>query len=138
MEDGSKMILKDFYKIQGRSGPETEVNPAGMTIEKYRFSLELNPEHPVYEGHFPGNPVVPGVCQVQMICELLSMIKGYPVRLVHADTIKFMTLMVPGENRLIEAFLSLRESFADDIPVNATLQNGSVVFIKFKGIFRKE
>ena len=69
MGDGSKMILKDFYKILGRSGPETEVNPAGMTIEKYRFSLELNPEHPVYEGHFPGNPVVPGVCQVQMICD---------------------------------------------------------------------
>ncbi|MCX6244189.1 MAG: hypothetical protein NTU98_05735 [Bacteroidetes bacterium] len=132
------MVLKDFYKVLKRTGPETEVSTAGIPVEKYSFSLELNPDHPVYEGHFPGNPVVPGVCQVQMICELLSLIKGYPVRLVHADNIKFMTLMVPGKNRMINAGLSVRDSGTGDIPVNATLQSVEVVFIKFKGTFRNE
>jgi 3-hydroxyacyl-[acyl-carrier-protein] dehydratase len=131
-------MLKNFYRILDRSGPETELSPSGIPVEKYGFSLELNPDHPVYEGHFAGNPVVPGVCQVQMICELLSLIKGFPVRLVNSDNVKFMNLMVPGKDRLIDANLLVRKTDAGEISVNATLQSGEVIFIKFKGIFIQE
>ncbi len=132
------MLLKDFYTILHRSGPDAEISQTGVTAERYRFTLELNPAHPVYEGHFPGNPVVPGVCQVQMISELLSVIKGSVLRLVNADNVKFLSLMVPDKNRLIDAELLLKTSENGEISANATLREGEMVFIKFKGLFKKE
>jgi len=132
------MVLKDFYTVLQRSEPEEEVSQSGIPGERYRFMLELNPAHPVYEGHFSGNPVVPGVCQVQIIGELLSVIKGYGLRLNMADNVKFLTLMVPGRNRVIEAELHIRATEGGEIAVNATLQQGEVVFIKFKGVYSKE
>jgi 3-hydroxyacyl-[acyl-carrier-protein] dehydratase len=132
------MLLNDFYTIHNASGPEVELSPSGVPIERYRFSMELNPAHPVYEGHFPGNPVVPGVCQLQMISELLSLIKESAVRLIYSDNVKFLSLMVPEKNRIIDADIRLKTLENGDISANAILQEGEVVFIKFKGLFRKE
>jgi len=132
------MLLKDFYTILHRSGPEPELSQTGLLAESYRLTLELNPAHPVYAGHFSGNPVVPGVCQVQMISELLSVIKGSQMRLMQADNVKFLTLMVPGKNRVIDAELHVRSAETGEIYANATLREGEIIFIKFKGQFRKE
>ena len=132
------MLLKDFYMILHHSGPEAEISQAGVQSERYRFTLELNPAHPVYEGHFPGNPVVPGVCQVQMISELVSVIKGSALRLMDADNVKFLSLMVPEKNRVIDADILVKTSENGEISANATLREGEIVFIKFKGLFKKE
>jgi 3-hydroxyacyl-[acyl-carrier-protein] dehydratase len=132
------MVLKDFYSVLQHSGPEEEVSQTGIPAERYRFTLELNPAHPVYEGHFPGNPVVPGVCQVQMISELLSGIKGYALRLIRSDNVKFLSVMVPGMNRIIDAELHVRTTSDGEIAVTATLQGGEITFIKFRGLYKKE
>ena len=132
------MLLKDFYTVIRRSGPETEFSPSGIPTEKYSFELELNPAHPVYAGHFPGNPVVPGVCQVQMITELLSGTLGSDLRLLSADNVKFMSLMVPGRTRVIDAELNIKTAENGEISANAILSEGETIFIKFKGLFRKE
>lgn len=132
------MLLKDFYSVRQRSKPEEEISKTGQTVERYQFTIELNPSHPVYEGHFSGNPVVPGVCQVQMICELLSSVKETAVRLIHADNVKFLTLMVPDKNRIINADILVKKMENGGFSVNATLLMGELTFIKFKGIFIKE
>jgi 3-hydroxyacyl-[acyl-carrier-protein] dehydratase len=132
------MLLKDFYTVIRRSGPETEFSQSGIPTEKYSFELELNPAHPVYAGHFPGNPVVPGVCQVQMITELLSGTQGNDLRLLSADNVKFMSLMVPAKTRVIDAELNIKTAENGEISANAILREGETIFIKFKGLFRKE
>jgi len=132
------MLLKNFYTVIHRSGAEEELSQTGIPVERYRFTLELNPAHPVYEGHFSGNPVVPGVCQIQMISELLSVIKGNALRLTHVDNVKFLSLMVPDKNRIIDVELRVRTAENGEISANAILQEGEVVFIKFKGLFSKE
>ncbi|MGA2822592.1 MAG: hypothetical protein ABSE72_03605 [Bacteroidales bacterium] len=130
--------MKNFYTVIHCSGTEEELSQTGIPSERYRFTLELNPAHPVYEGHFSGNPVVPGVCQIQMISELLSVIKGSALRLMHADNVKFLSLMVPDKNHIIDADIRVRTAENGEISANATLQGGEVIFIKFKGLFRKE
>lgn len=131
------MLLKNFYTILSQSGPEAEVLSSGAPAEKYRFTLELNPAHPVYEGHFSGNPVVPGVCQVQMVSELISGIRGKELRLFSADNIKFMTMIIPENNSTIEAELQVKTS-ENGISANAILRAGENVFIKFRGLYREE
>jgi 3-hydroxyacyl-[acyl-carrier-protein] dehydratase len=132
------MLLKDFYTLVDRTGPTEELSASGGYSERYRFRIKLNPSHPVYEGHFSGNPVVPGVCQIQMIKELLSLIKGRKLFLKQSENVKFLSLMVPVENKIITADINIRETKDGGIQVNATLIDDEIVFIKFKGLFINE
>jgi 3-hydroxyacyl-[acyl-carrier-protein] dehydratase len=34
--------------------------------------IELNPTHAIFSGHFPNNPILPGVCALQIAKELLQ------------------------------------------------------------------
>ena len=56
-------------------------------------TVRLLPESTVYRGHFPGYPITPGVCMVQIALELI----GENVRLVAAKNIKFTSPVFPGE-----------------------------------------
>jgi 3-hydroxymyristoyl/3-hydroxydecanoyl-(acyl carrier protein) dehydratase len=49
--------------------------------------------HPCYAGHFPGNPVVPGVLLLDLVVEALG--RGSP-RVV--TSVKFHRVLKPGES----------------------------------------
>ncbi len=38
--------------------------------------IKLYKEHEIFKGHFPGNPVMPGVCMIQIIKELTEILIG--------------------------------------------------------------
>lgn len=59
------------------------------------FTIRFNPEHPVFSGHFPGHPIVPGACLVQIAQELLSDKKGCPVRFLEIRNLKFKQPITP-------------------------------------------
>lgn len=42
--------------------------------------VALLPECKVYDGHFPGNPVCPGVCNMEMIKECACLVAGHVLR----------------------------------------------------------
>jgi 3-hydroxyacyl-[acyl-carrier-protein] dehydratase len=132
------MLLKDFYRIINQSGPEEEISQTGISSKRFLFQLELNPDHPVYKGHFPGNPIVPGVCQVQIISELLSVIMACPLRLKYADNVKFLSMIVLDKKRTIDAELRVRTEDNERISANAVLKAGDIIFIKFKGVYKTE
>ena len=129
------MLLKDFYTIIDRSGPETEFNAKGVSSILYHFTVKLHPDHPVFQGHFPGNPIVPGVCQIMMIQELIDQIQNKPMRLEHADTVKFLSLIVPGINPTLDFDISYREAEVCKISTNVTIHAENTIFLKFKGTF---
>ena len=62
-----------------------QADAAGATIR-------LLPESPVYQGHFPGYPITPGVCLVEIALELMG-----EKRLVAAKNIKFTSPVLPTE-----------------------------------------
>ena len=42
--------------------------------------MRFNPSHPVFAGHFPGHPIVPGACLVQIAEDLTARLTAHPVR----------------------------------------------------------
>jgi 3-hydroxyacyl-[acyl-carrier-protein] dehydratase len=60
--------------------------------------LEAPLNHPCYAGHFPGNPVVPGVLLLALVVEALG--RGAPRAIVST---KFHRVLKPGERCELEA-----------------------------------
>ena len=73
-----------------------QVDAAGATVR-------LLPESPVYRGHFPGYPITPGVCLVEMALELIAEMAGHDGRgrLVGAKSIKFTSPVMPEADTLL-------------------------------------
>lgn len=97
--------------------------------------LSINKDHEILKGHFPGQPVVPGVCMIQMIKELVMLQTSRKLKMVEADNIKFLSVLDPTQNNEVEADIAYND---DDglITLNASLFCGSVIFFKFKATLR--
>lgn len=57
--------------------------------------LEPNPQHFIYSAHFPGNPITPGVCLIQVAGELLSQHLNRSLTLKEIKNVKFLSVLVP-------------------------------------------
>jgi 3-hydroxymyristoyl/3-hydroxydecanoyl-(acyl carrier protein) dehydratase len=55
-------------------------------------------DHPSLPGHFPGNPVVPGVLLLDAILSRLEQATG--CRAVRLQQVKFLAVLRPGEHAL--------------------------------------
>lgn len=84
------------------------------------FTLRLLPECFIYQAHFPGRPVTPGVCIVQMGVELIEELTGRRLRLVRIKNVKFLSPLVP-DTELVGATLALVPSMAQ-VEAKITLQ----------------
>ena len=100
------------------------------------FDVILLPECSVYEGHFPGNPVAPGVCNIQMIKEIVERITGKQLLLAYIDRCKFTHLIMPEHHRELQIRIELVEN-RDDKPIKviATIGRDDTEYMVFKGEF---
>lgn len=120
------MLLGDFFQIEQIQNVENT---------SFKISVRINPMHAIFKGHFPGNPIVPGVCLTQMTKEIIESIQNCSLLLRKADNIKFTAIVNPNVNPLLDANLSLK--FAEDNRIIAELSfySDETVFYKFKGSF---
>jgi 3-hydroxyacyl-[acyl-carrier-protein] dehydratase len=112
----------------------TVVSPV-LEADSIRATLEINPAHEIFRGHFPGQPVVPGVCMMQIVKELLEKTTGKPLRLLHGQDLKFLSVIDPGKNNLVSAEANYNVLAAGDINITARLFFNEITFFKFKGVF---
>ena len=118
------MLMNDLYTIDH--------------LEACTATLRLNAEHPIFKGHFPDRPVLPGACQLQMIRELLSHITTKTCRLQKAAAIKFITPVDPRHNPTIRLDLQYDEVQNAVLRVTASIRAGEATCLKFNGTFQVE
>jgi 3-hydroxyacyl-[acyl-carrier-protein] dehydratase len=98
--------------------------------------VKLNRQHPVFIGHFPEVPVVPGVCSVQMIQELAEKAVSAKLMLSNGDNIKFLGVINPDENPELDIELTYKTDDKGEIAASASISGNGTVFLKFKGQFK--
>lgn len=84
------MILEKLYTIENKSVDIDQVN--------YIFEIKVNNKHDIFKGHFPGNPVMPGVCMMQIIKEITQSIVGQKLFMERCSNVKFLALINPDIN----------------------------------------
>lgn len=108
------MILKNnLYTIQSKD----------ETVPAYHIALQAS--HTIYQAHFPGEPITPGVCIVQMAVELLGDHCQQPLRLVAAKNVKFMAVISPVETPEVDVvFDKIQEQPDGSIKAQVTVAAG--------------
>lgn len=96
------MLLKNFYKIISTESRDN----------KHDITLMLNKDHDIFKGHFPDNPITPGVCMVQIIKELTEDILKTSLTLIKSNNIKFVAIINPNINP--EIVISIEIQKLDD------------------------
>jgi 3-hydroxyacyl-[acyl-carrier-protein] dehydratase len=125
------MLKGAFFTIQSQK-PTVILEETG---EKQHFTvqLKLNPLHPIYKGHFPGNPVVPGVCQIMMMREILEWVFGKSLMVVHAVQVKFMAAINPEVMQEVEMEIAVKQTEALNLEVSAVMVHQATALFKFRG-----
>ncbi len=120
------MLFKDkLYSIRKMEG-------VGETLH---VSILIIRDHLVFKGHFPDNPVLPGVCTLHIIGELLSKYLDLKLRLVKSDSIKFINLVVPVENTILDYKFSISNKEENIVSVKCSVTNNEVEILKMKGSY---
>ena len=117
-------LLDDFFNIVA------EENCDGV----YRCKVRLNAQHGLYKVHFPGNPVTPGVCLVQMATELLERQHQKKYLLSRAANIKFRKTIGPDEEPTFVFTKVIREG--DELKVTASIEDDETQLVKMSLLFK--
>jgi 3-hydroxyacyl-[acyl-carrier-protein] dehydratase len=110
---------------------------SGENKNQLHAEIRINKDHPVFSGHFPEQPVVPGVFMIQMIIEILSDYLQEEVILKELRNVKFLSFIDPGINQILEVKLEITEEYQHSCHVTAVIAAGAQVFLKSKGLYQK-
>ena len=59
------------------------------------YTIALDGSHPIYQAHFPGEPITPGVCIIQIAKELLEHHLSSRLDIVAVKNAKFLSVISP-------------------------------------------
>jgi 3-hydroxymyristoyl/3-hydroxydecanoyl-(acyl carrier protein) dehydratase len=67
-----------------------------------RIALQIAADHPAFDGHFPGAPVLPGVVLLDAAIRAIELADGSEPRCWRVTAVKFLRLVGPGEALVLE------------------------------------
>ncbi|NLP30765.1 MAG: 3-hydroxyacyl-ACP dehydratase FabZ [Clostridiales bacterium] len=131
-----KLTLEEVKKIIPHRDPMLlvdevlELEPGKKIITKFYVS----PERDIFEGHFPGSPVLPGVYTVECMAQAsdillltLDRYKGTIPYFIGIDKVKFMSMIEPGDTITIHAKILTERIEKAIATCSAEVYNGDVL-----------
>ena len=116
--------LAGFYKLV--SEQETE---SGFDLQ-----IQLNQNHEVYEGHFPGKPVAPGAALTQMVLDEAMRLTNGDKKVTEFRQIKFLSVIDPTQIHELKLNFDFKERNGTDMFV-CVGSAGEKNYFKLNGIF---
>ena len=90
-----------------------------------KTSFKINAEHPCLAGHFPGNPIVPGVVILDEITQLiLAQYSGYKV--IGLGSAKFLQPLLADQEVMVQVGEQI-ETSNEDLKIKFTASSNNVV-----------
>lgn len=103
------------------TGLQQKIQNLLLSRSNTSFRLRLNPEHFIYQAHFPGEPVTPGVCILQIGKELLAELLQESLEISHVKNVKFLSVISPLKEKEISYTFKKIETSEDSQEVKAQI-----------------
>ena len=100
------------------------------TEDGFSVLLRCNPSHPVYQAHFPGNPITPGACLLQTAGQLMRQRKRIPIYLKSSKNIKYLNVLVPAEGKTVRFNFSHLVESDTECKVQVVVADETMVYSK--------
>ena len=114
------MLINDFYTCRDIVQGDTD----------FSCLIVFNANHGIFGGHFPEQPIVPGVCMMEIVKELLQQQLSKPLMLKQAGNVKFLGLITPQITPVININWS---ETAEGYTVMASFKSETSVLFKIDG-----
>lgn len=118
------MLLENFYKIIHIKERRRKTGNRDRA-ESRPYALSRS---------FPGQPVVPGVCTLQIIKESAEQIANQPLQYVQIASSKFLSAINPLETPLLQLFIRLEKTEEHLFKLQAEGICNGKEFIKLKAV----
>src|SRR6478609_8247699 len=105
------MLLDNFFYIIELRAEENRL----------KILLRIDRHHKIFNGHFPSIPIVPGVCMMEMIREIMEKQMDRKLMISAADNVKFLSVINPVENPEVQGDIEFGELDGGQVKINATL-----------------
>jgi len=114
---------RTFYTKQSVTRTETGI----------KAELTFHAEHELYKGHFPGNPITPGVCLVQSINDLVEdHFDG--ARIKEVRKCKFTAIHNPNVVPNVLAIINVKQ-VDGQLKASCVIEHEAQVYVKYQGTF---
>lgn len=115
------ILLDNLYTIV--STPEE-------STEAVRFQIRLNADSVIFKAHFPGEPIMPGACIVQMVQELFSVWTKREVEIVKIVNLKFLSVIKPDEVLDLDVAIKIKKEEDQQVHINADIVKDETTYTK--------
>lgn len=112
------MLIENYYTILNKREKGT-----GMHLD-----IALHESCEVYKGHFPGEPISPGVCNITMLKECAEEIAHKKLRISYIQQCRMTKLITPKLYPTIEV-----EIMMDGNKLRGTIGKDGDIFLDLKG-----
>ena len=114
------MLKDDFFTVKEVVRVDSEAT----------YRVALNGDHPIFQAHFAGNPVMPGACIAQMIKELSEECLSGRFFISVVKNMKFLKVISPVENPEVSVQMVYTTQDDGNISVSTVIKEGEDVFSK--------
>lgn len=121
------MVLENFYKITSKEASEDS--------SFFNIEIKVNAAHPIFKGHFPDNPVMPGVCMLQIIKEITGEIVDAKLFMQKCSNVKFLALINPEINDVLQMQMSISQN-GEIVKVKSTTSFEETLALKMSAEYR--
>lgn len=119
-------MIRNLYRITTESVSE---NGTGT------FEVKLNRNSEIFKGHFPGHPVLPGVCTIDIVKNCVSIMSGCNVIFTGISLCKFTGMVDPQIEDILKVDIEIIKGENDG--VNAIVSASQRIVLKLKGVFKE-
>ncbi len=115
------MILKDnFYTI----------NELEFVENKIQASIKIDSNHSIFEGHFPNNPITPGVVEMEIVKEIVSEAIQKTLKMSKMSNCKFLAILNPLNSSKVNVKIDVLEQENNRIRISAQILDQQTVYLK--------
>ena len=111
-----------------------DIKPIEKIEDKLITTVRINASNSIFEGHFPNNPVTPGVIQIQLIKEILELHYKKSVKMESIGRCKFLAILNPTNTPIITVEVSVKE-IENTLKINAVGKDNTTSYFKFSAVY---